>query len=164
MKLIDEKGKIFGKINLIDLVVVALILFIVAAVGYKILSPRISTSPTAQGEITALVKCTFRSDSVTKSVQPGQKLVFGTDYIDNAYITDVKSTPSDYITTDTQAKAHLEKHPVLKDIYITIKAKINTKSPILKIGTQEISQGKKYIVKTQTIEIDGIVENITISK
>ena len=36
MKLIDEKGRLFGKINLIDLLVVILIVAVIAAVAWKL--------------------------------------------------------------------------------------------------------------------------------
>nr|WP_242855604.1 DUF4330 domain-containing protein [Ruminiclostridium josui] len=93
MKLIDEKGRLFGKVNIIDLVVVLLVLLLAAAVGYKVLSPKIASSPTAQGEVTAVVKCTFRTDTVVSQVKAGQQLVFGTDYVPNATIAEVKVVP-----------------------------------------------------------------------
>ena len=164
MKLIDEKGRLFGKVNIIDLVVVLLVLLLVAAVGYKVLSPKIASSPTAKGEVTAVVKCTFRTDTVISQVKAGQMLVFGTDYIPKATISEVKAVPSDYLTTDAQGKVHMEKHPTLKDIYITIKANVNTNAAILKVGTQDLCLGKKFTVKTQTIEMDGNVEKVTIAK
>lgn len=164
MKLIDEKGKLFGKVNVIDLVVALLIIFLVAAVGYKFLGPEIAASPNAQGEITAVIRFTFRTDDVVKSVQPGQKLVFGTNYIPDAYIADVSFVVSDYITTDAEGKIHVEKHPQYKDLYVTIKATTNTNAAILKVGTQEIAQGKNFYVKTQTTEILGSVQSITINK
>lgn len=162
MKLIDEKGKLFGKINVIDLAVVVLILFLVAAVGYKVLSPKIETSPTAQKDVTILIKCTFRTDAIVASLKKDQQLVFGTDFIPDAFISDVKSTPSDYITNDSEGKVHVEKHPLLKDMYVTIRAKVNANAPIYKIGTQELAQGKNFIIKTQTTETVGSVETITI--
>lgn len=164
MKLINEKGKLFGVINLIDLTALLLVLFLIAAVGYKVLSPKIATSPTAKGEVTAVIKCTFRSENVAKSVQKGQQLVFGTDFIKEAYVTDVKYNAADYTSTDAQGNVHYVKHPVLKDIYITINAKTNTNAPTLKIGTQELCQGKKFTLKTQTIEMDGNVEQLNVSK
>jgi len=164
MKLIDEKGKLFGKVNLIDFVVVCLAIFLVTAVCYKLIGPKIATSQLAQGEVTAVVKFTFRSDNMIKAIQKGQQLVFGTNYISDAFITDVKSNLADYTSSDAQGKVHYEKHPVLKDMYVTIKAKINTNVPILKIGTQELAQGKKFILKTQTIEMEGSVESITLNK
>ena len=35
MKVVDEKGKIFGRLNIIDLLVVLLLIAAVALVGYK---------------------------------------------------------------------------------------------------------------------------------
>ena len=35
MKVVDEKGKIFGKLNIIDLLVILLLIAAVALVGYK---------------------------------------------------------------------------------------------------------------------------------
>ena len=39
MKIIDEKGRLFGKINLIDLLVLVLVVAVVLAVGWKPLGP-----------------------------------------------------------------------------------------------------------------------------
>ena len=36
MKVLDEKGKLFGKINLIDLIVIVVLVLILAAVGWKL--------------------------------------------------------------------------------------------------------------------------------
>jgi len=164
MKLIDEKGRFFGKVNLIDLIIVFLVIFLVTAVFYKVLGPKISTSQFAQGEVTALVKCASKTESAAKSVQKGQKLVFGTDYIQAATITDVSYSAADSITTDSKGNLRVIKHPFLKDILITIQAKVNTNAAILKVGTQELCQGKKFTVKTHTLELDGMVESITINK
>jgi hypothetical protein len=164
MKIIDEKGKFFGKVNFIDLVVIFLVVFLVTAFCYKVLAPKISTSKLAEGEVIALVKCSSKTESTAKSVQKGQKLVFGTDYIKGATIKDVSYSPADSITTDSKGNLRIIKHPILKDVFITIRANINTNAAILKVGTQELCQGKKFTVKTHTLEIDGSVESITINK
>ena len=36
MKIIDEKGRLFGKLNLIDLLVIVLIIAVIAAVAWKL--------------------------------------------------------------------------------------------------------------------------------
>ena len=36
MRAIDQKGKIFGKLNVIDLIVILLIIVVLALVGYKL--------------------------------------------------------------------------------------------------------------------------------
>ncbi|MHB8062553.1 MAG: DUF4330 domain-containing protein [Ruminiclostridium sp.] len=164
MKLIDEKGRFFGKVNLIDLVVVFLAIFLVTAFCYKVLAPKISTSQLAQGEVTALIKCASKTESVAEAIRKGQKLVFGTDYIEAATITDVSYSAADSVTTDFQGNLHMIKHPILKDVFITIQAKVNTNAAILKVGSQELCQGKKFTVKTHTLEIDGTVESLTLNK
>ena len=40
MKIIDEKGRLFGKINLIDLLVIVLVVAVVAAVGWKLVGKK----------------------------------------------------------------------------------------------------------------------------
>lgn len=38
MSMIDKKGKIFGKLNIIDLIAILLIVAVLALIGYKLLS------------------------------------------------------------------------------------------------------------------------------
>ena len=40
MKIIDEKGRLFGKLNLIDLLVIILLIAAVAAVAWKLVGKR----------------------------------------------------------------------------------------------------------------------------
>ena len=46
MKIIDEKGRLFGKINLIDLLVIVLVVAVVAAVGWKLVGKKAAASIT----------------------------------------------------------------------------------------------------------------------
>ena len=41
MKIINEKGKLFGIINLVDLVCLLLVLLVAAGVGWKLLGPKV---------------------------------------------------------------------------------------------------------------------------
>ena len=38
MSIIDRKGKLFGKLNIIDLIAIVLIVAVIALVGYKLVS------------------------------------------------------------------------------------------------------------------------------
>ena len=44
MKIIDEKGRLFGKINLIDLLVLVLVVAVVLAVGWKLVGRKAAAS------------------------------------------------------------------------------------------------------------------------
>lgn len=42
MKLINEKGKLFGVINVVDLLVLLAVIAVAAGVGYKLFAPQIA--------------------------------------------------------------------------------------------------------------------------
>ena len=48
MKIIDEKGRLFGKVNLIDLAVVLILVVAVAAVGMKLFGNKAVSAATSQ--------------------------------------------------------------------------------------------------------------------
>ena len=56
MKIIDEKGRLFGKINLIDLLVLVLVVAVVLAVGWKLVGKKAAASVSNNNhEITFIV-------------------------------------------------------------------------------------------------------------
>ena len=56
MKIVDENGKVFGKLNLVDLGIVLLLILAVAAVGYKLVRERFIERETAVIEYTLRVE------------------------------------------------------------------------------------------------------------
>ena len=67
-------------------------------------------------------------------------------------------------TSNAQGTSIVSKHPSLKDIYITVKANINTNDAVLKVGTQQLCQGKKFTFKTKLVEVEGTVDDIILNK
>ena len=56
MKIINEKGKLFGLINIVDLLVLIAAVAVAAGVGYKLFAPQIKESVQPQVELTAIVR------------------------------------------------------------------------------------------------------------
>ena len=52
MKAIDEKGRVFGKLNLIDLVVVLVLIALVVGVAWKLVGGKISNAVAANNAVT----------------------------------------------------------------------------------------------------------------
>ncbi len=163
MKLIDEKGKLFGKVNIVDLVVLLLIVALVGAVGYKALGPKVAVSPNAEGKATFVVKLAVKPEKWMSALKPGDQLVYGTSFV-NAYIENIVSQPGELSAVTADGESVISVHPTLKDIYVTINAKVNANDAILKVGTQELALGKKFTLKTQKFEIDGTVDSLTLEK
>lgn len=163
MKVVDEKGKIFGKLNIIDLLVILLLIVAVALVGYKVLRHDGAgnipgTTLTYTVEVDGVAKSIYEE---VKSYLPadgsGDQLMANGALLD-AYVTDVTAVPHvNYGVNDAgQATVSTEQNGRL-DLTFTIKANvINTITN--EVGTQEVRTGKTHIVKTTHFEfINGTI-------
>jgi len=161
MKIIDEKGKLFGLINIIDLSVVLVVLLVIGGIAYK--SIQTETDGEDIRNVLVTVKCTYlKSEAIPKAFKKGDRLVASNAFVPDAFIEDVSYYTSDYGAETDDGRVVAAKHPLLTDAIITIKAKVNVSGPIMKIGPQEIRIGSTYLVKTSNAEAYGIVESITI--
>ena len=85
MKFIDEKGRLFGKINLIDLLVIVLLLAVVCAVLWKTVGKRASEAANTQS---LRASYTVRCEEVPKEIcdfaqtQVGEKLLNNAVFLD----------------------------------------------------------------------------------
>lgn len=163
MKLIDEKGRIFGKLNVVDLLVVLVIIALVATVVVRFTSSKLNANglnPTVEDEycyVTAFAS--LQVPEVAQSLNIGDHIVVGGKYTD-AEIVDVKVAPAAYVGVNTEGKAVYSEHPLWKDITVTIKEKVNPSNITLKVGGQEARVGFNYIIKTQTVEANARVRGI----
>lgn len=163
MKIIDEKGKLFGKINIIDLVVLLVIICVAGAVVYRIVGGSATGSDVAVAnkDVYITVKCRMIPESAALTLQneEGIKLVAKNAY-QNAEIVSVEYEASDYIEPDADGNPVWGKHPIWKDARVTIKDSISPTNPVITVGGQEARIGYKYTVKTQKVEIQGTVDEI----
>lgn len=89
--MIDEKGRLFGKINIIDLIVLLVLVVAVAVVGMRFFSKSANTEPTT------LVMSYYIEEAnnfVAEKVQIGNMLYDDNSDIPLGVVTDVKIEPS----------------------------------------------------------------------
>ncbi|MEG2857417.1 MAG: DUF4330 domain-containing protein, partial [Clostridia bacterium] len=90
MKVVNEKGKLFGIINPVDLLIVIALVLVVFAVGYKFLAKPVASvvAPKSGMEVTLRVRGAMPTlvEQMNTAAKPGTKLVAGNDYIDDAKI------------------------------------------------------------------------------
>lgn len=162
-KIVDEKGKLFGKINIVDLLVILVVVAVIAVIGIRLTS----SSRNAEGQnplnSEKEIYVTLYGNSIVpeaiEALKPGDKLV-ANNVFTNAEIVSVDVEPSAYITTNSNGEAILEEHPIWKDITVVIKDKVNASNPILKAGNQEVRVNYNFILKTQQFEANCKVRNI----
>lgn len=160
-KLIDEKGKVFGIINVIDLsiiivLVLALAFFAINAISNK---PLIDNVDDANMEYTVVVLCPLQPVAVANMLKPGDLIVYGNKY-ENGEILSVTYEDAKVETVDAQGELHIVTHPTLKDLHVSIKVINERTDGLIFLGDYQMNLGKSMFVKTNRVEIIGTVENI----
>ena len=161
MSIIDKKGKLFGKLNIIDLIAVILIVAVLALIGYKLLDNQ-SGGLSSEGQpVVYTVKVKGVEAEVYEFIKgelPSQ-LMASNELLD-AYVTDVQAIPVENDTYEmvwntSQSQEVLTKSDAgTYDLIFTIEGTVES-DLASELGTQVIRVGKTHIVKTTTFELDG---------
>ncbi|MBC5694721.1 DUF4330 domain-containing protein [Agathobaculum butyriciproducens] len=166
MKIINEKGKLFGLINIVDLLVLIAAVAVAAGVGYKLFAPQIKESVQPQVELTAIVRVRgatpFLVTEVERNSQVGKQLVSGNSYV-NGTIEDMKIEDYAQQVTTADGRIVTAVDPDKKDIVFTIKTTVPKGTATPSIGTQEVRAGRTFIVKTNDFETSGNIDSVDIA-
>lgn len=158
--MIDNKGKLFGKINIFDLAVVILIIVLIIGTIYKFKSP---TTAIAGGdkEIEFVIKFENLSDFTEQyyivgnfvyDENTGQKL---------GEITNVKSEPYRKELNLAKGGIAFAEVPSKINLYLTVKGiGLETDKSYLIDGTYELKNGAGVQVKTKYTTSSGFVYDI----
>ena len=92
MKIVNEKGKLFGIINVVDLVILVAVIVVVGAIIWQVFGNRVSDAVSKQEEVTVVVSIAGSHPDLVEEVLRqdlvGEQIVSGNEYV-NAHITDV---------------------------------------------------------------------------
>ena len=159
--MIDEKGRLFGKINIVDLLVILVIVIAAAVLGVKFLGPNstIAVNPKTT-QVTYKVLVESVQPEVYENIQehiPGTLMASG-EFLDGQ-VTAVTATPH-ASEASVSASGEMLLVPVdsdLVDLVFTIEC--NVVNPVTtEIGPQEVRIGKTHIVKTDKSELtNGVI-------
>ena len=171
MKLINEKGKLFGIINIVDLLALVLVLLVVGAVAWKVFGGRIAAEVEQSRleshrqevldsciEVTYTVRIPQLTEDYCKSVQDfglPQQLAINDGVIEGAFVTDVRSEPT--IAVDANGDSLVGSG--LVDLVFTVDALV-LPGPFITVANQEVRVGKAYVLKTQFTEMTGVIETV----
>lgn len=156
-----KDGKLFGKINIIDLLVILLIVAAAIFLGMRLGNRRTGTpSAPTTSRVRFVVKVTRMDLECYESVQArydaGEtQLIAGEDLIDG-YIVDLRaSVYTNTIATD-DGRYVLAEDPNYMNVYYTLEAAVS--NPITNlVATQEIRIGAPIWVKTVGTQFQGTV-------
>ena len=175
MKLIDEKGRLFGNLNLIDLHVIVQILAVGAAVCWKLLAGRapgsVSTEPDViQANEEMTVRFTVRCSSVDETYLSafdehvrGASLVRDSSVL-NGKVLDYAVEPSTSTQLDAEGNSVLMTDQDRYDVVFTVEYTGNMEANALTDGDQLIRIGQGYVIRTVYVEVTGYVTDLEIVK
>lgn len=164
MKVINEKGKLFGIINIIDLVVLLVLILVAGGVGYKFFGDKLSTvtgGESSTKDIVFTVKCYSRDTTVAQQLQVGDELVSLVSK-SGAHVTAVSYTNAQETVNTADGREVLATNPVKQEVTVTVKMRASGSATIFKLGSQDVAAGKVFTVKTQKVEINGTVETVSV--
>lgn len=167
MKIINEKGKLFGLINVVDLVILAALICLIGAIVWQLAGDKVSDAVSPDAEMTVVMKVAGSSPDLVKEAMRqdlvGQHLVSGGVTLD-AYISDMWI--EDYVMSVETAEGEIVRatDPAQKTICFEIKSTVAQNTPTPKIGSQEVRAGMTFILKTQTFSTIPIIYYVQIGE
>lgn len=156
--MLDEKGRLFGFINIIDLLVLILILVVAAGFFYK----NKNAAPVATHTAKVKVICPYLRPEVAEQIHDGDQLL-ARGQIQPVYIKDVKIVTARDSDTRSDGTLVLQQHPFRKDVYLTLEGPVSYTGAEVYMAGQGIRAGlDKYIMKTQVVEVTGEILEVEI--
>ena len=163
MKVVNEKGKLFGIINPVDLIIVLAIIAVVAAVGVKFLKAPVEAVVSNKEDMYVTLRVRGAMPSLVDAInqiKPGTKLVAGNDYIADTSVESVRVEPYVYTVADAKGTTVNSTDPMKKDVLVVLKSSASPDAAVIKIGNQEIRTGRGFIFKTNLVEVNATIESV----
>ena len=157
--IIDKKGKLFGKINLLDILIILAILAFVALGATKIFSNTISNKKDDKTiELTYTLEVTKKDADFFESINEGDIVFKKNTHIPGGEILSCDVKPAKYVTpnTDTMTYDLIEVEDKF-DGHIKIKVEADMEYPDLIVDGEIIKIGKEQAVRSENTIMNGYV-------
>lgn len=145
MKIIDDKGKLFGKLNILDLMGICLILFLVFLSFLKITDNSISSITLSEIEVPAVMKLSIIYDKgYFEVLKVGDKIAEDKRYLgegDECKVTKIEFQDVYKTNVDANGNAVKSVDPTLQEAIVTVETTLVKKGPVYKLGKQEVRHG-----------------------
>lgn len=161
MKIMDSKGKLFGKINIIDLALGIIIVCLIVGIGCKIFEGDFENELTDE-KVEAYI--TLRATGIVPEseeyVKEGEKLIIENE-ISEAEIVSVQFKESKYSGMTSDGKLSIENNPLIKDVEITVKVPgIKNEKGILAAG-KNFRVNQDFVITTKEFYANAKIVGVT---
>jgi hypothetical protein len=165
VKFFDSKYRLFGLVNIIDLVVIFAVLAGAYAI-YRVLAPKavIGGKAAAGSEITMDVLCPSQREIVIDQIHVGDQIIKNTTSKPFGTVTAVKIVPSpgEVYDQNLHKMVHYES-TYAQDVVISVKATGQKTTNGVVIGDVTVHNGQPFPVMTSTYNCDtAVITNLKI--
>lgn len=158
--MIDDRGRLFGVINIIDLIVILLVVVVAVGFFYRGRNVEVAQTQTA----TVKVLCPYLRPEVAEQIHEGDQLL-ARGQLQPVYVKELRVETGRDSDTRADGELVLQEHPFRKDVYLTLEGPISYTGAEVYMAGQQIRAGlDKYIVKTQLFEAEGEILEVKINK
>lgn len=163
MKLIDEKGKIFGKVHIFDIIIA----FVFVAIVLGALNKFSSSNIISFGGGSEAIKCEFWVETneyapeYFDTLKVGDLLAEEKKYIDGQ-IAEVEIVSFDVTEVDNNGDTVVGTHPFFQKARIKVTATLDYKKPLYSLGKQEIRVGAIMFLTTEKSKLSATVTDFNV--
>ncbi|MBU5255026.1 DUF4330 domain-containing protein [Tissierella praeacuta] len=162
MKLIDEKGRIFGKINILDFIAMVLAVFLIFLSGLKVLNKDLTDLSVKDEIVNVEVEATIVIDKgYLDVIKVGDQLGEMKHYLD-AYVEDVEILPVQVTNLDKDGNVVMSIDPMMEKARIKFKATTPYKNYSYKFGKQELRQGKTIFIESDLYRLKAQIVSLKV--
>ncbi|SHG42921.1 protein of unknown function [Thermosyntropha lipolytica DSM 11003] len=160
--IIDDKGRLFGLINVIDLIILLIIALLIVGYIYRGRATPVSSEPQT---VRLKVVCPAVYPGVENNLKTGDRLI-AAGAVTSAEIKEIEVKPAAWVTTNAQGQMVLTTNPFRKDIHLTIEGTSTQAGPAgITLAGQSVRAGKEdFVVKTQLVELKATIVSVEIVK
>jgi len=147
---LDDRGRLYGRINLIDLVVIVIVAVVLLGAAYKLLKSR-AAAPVVPVRFEVLAPAVLPQTAL--AIHPGDRLVTGNNLTPDV-VTSVQVKPAMLGVTRADGTRARVPDPYLKDVYVWVQGRAPAGGGTISIAGQDVRAGANFILKTRLFEDD----------
>ena len=161
MKLVDRKGRVFGRMNIIDIIVIAVIVLLAAGAVYKFKFMDKTSNTVAMQDVTYTVRIEQVRDFIYDNIEIGDEIfdkASGNSIGKISGIEKEQSTDIIPLSDGTVVRGPVENRI---NIILTIDAKaVKNDSGVFVNRSYELLRGSKRLFITKYFECEGSISSI----
>ncbi|HPW40982.1 MAG TPA: DUF4330 domain-containing protein [Bacillota bacterium] len=162
MALADNRGKLFGRINIVDLIIILLII-LTAVGGYMFFFGRDSKQTLNTGKVVYDFEITNVNKDFIDAINPGDPIRDNVRGNELGTVVSKSSRGATMLNEDLiNGRYIIAEVPDAYDVVITIEGNANITPANIIVGGAEIKVGKKFSIKGKGYANQGFVTKMTL--